>query len=494
MKSENRHPALDSKHRALQSQHRDEIPSTIVRWACRRVHLSNLSPHYLLIGTPGSGKTNLLKILMNSVLPDTEYGLRFRSLVYDPKTEFYPFLTRMGIPKEQIIVVNPFDARSSAWNLSRDFRAGGGHAEALAGAMIPIGAKVGGHESENFFEKAANQTLTDVIEGLMHRNPEGWELRDIVEVCADLKDIVAVLKVTPTGRNTLSRFFESDNPHSKLADDIMATLWSHIRKYISIASFWHNSETWFSVKDWHQGSGIILLGTDPEREEVMNTINQLLVRRMTQVIRRADEEPTDLTWCFFDELSGVTSGFPDFARFLREARSKGARVVLACQDLAGLREVFGRDQAESLMSVCDNKGFLHLASETATWASTVFGQTEQQVRTHSNGGQGKSSESWTRGLVTEVLPIEFMELPLAENHRGATRGFFHHPGEEGVFTDYLTSEDVDKLMPGRVEELPPTRLDREDDAHERVVWTDQDRERFGLRGGQNGKTVRFLKD
>ena len=117
MKSGNRHPALDSKHRALQSQHHEDIPSTIVRWACRRVHLSNLSPHYLLIGTPGSGKTNLLKILMNSVLPDTEYGLRFRSLVYDPKTEFYPFLTRMGIPKEQIIVVNPFDARSSAWNL-----------------------------------------------------------------------------------------------------------------------------------------------------------------------------------------------------------------------------------------------------------------------------------------------------------------------------------------------------------------------------------------
>jgi len=494
MKSENRHPALDSKHRALIPLHQEDIPSTIVRWACRRVHLSNLSPHYLLIGTPGSGKTNLLKILMNSVLPDTEYGLRFRALVYDPKTEFYPFLIRMGIPQEQIIVANPFDARSSAWNLSRDFRAGGGHAEALAGAMIPTMPKAGGHGSESFFENAANQTLADVIEGLMHRNPDDWELRDIVEVCADLNDIMAVLKVTATGRNTYQSYFESDNPHSRLGDDIKATLWSHIRNYVPIASFWYNSNSWFSVKDWHEGSGIILLGTDPEREEVMGTINQLLVKRMTQVVRRSEEEKFDLTWCFFDELSGVTNGFPDFARFLREARSKGARVLLACQDVAGLREVFGRDQAESLMSVCDNKGFLHLASESATWASTVFGQTEQQVRTHSNGGQGRSSESWTRGLVTEVLPIEFMELPLAENHRGATRGFFHHPGEEGVFTDYLTSEDIDRLMPSRVKDLPPARIDRDDNAHERVVWTNHDRERFGLRGGQDGKSVRFLDD
>ncbi len=142
--------------------------------------MAKLAPHFLILGTPGSGKTLLQKIFMTSLLPDSKHGVAYRAAIFDPKRELYPFLVRMGIPVEQIIVTHPYDERCVAWNLAADFT-DEGHAKTLANALIPLRDPTNESKTADFWVNVANQTLHHVIVGLMQVSPNAWELRDITE-------------------------------------------------------------------------------------------------------------------------------------------------------------------------------------------------------------------------------------------------------------------------------------------------------------------------
>ena len=60
---------------------------------------------------------------MRSVLPidDNRYSMRYRSLVYDPKSDMLPYLGDIGFdPERSVILTNPFDSRSACWDISAD--------------------------------------------------------------------------------------------------------------------------------------------------------------------------------------------------------------------------------------------------------------------------------------------------------------------------------------------------------------------------------------
>ena len=81
-----------------------------------------LVTHFKIMGSTRSGKTTLLRLYMRSVLSRIgTFGCEDRALLYDPKSEFYPFLRGMGIPEDAIFILNPFDARACAWDIARDF-------------------------------------------------------------------------------------------------------------------------------------------------------------------------------------------------------------------------------------------------------------------------------------------------------------------------------------------------------------------------------------
>lgn len=476
--------------RSIHPKHEGDIRDIEIRWACNRARLHRVGPHFLLMGTPGSGKTTLQKILMKSLLPAPAHptiegavcGLNFRAAIYDPKQEFYPFLVQIGVPEEQIIVTHPYDLRSAAWHLPADFR-DRGHAATLANALVPVASNPQrGHGSQNeadFWTRAANQTIFHVIEGLMLRSPDDWDLRDITEACATPETLYRIMQATDDGADSYEYYFKQGE---RLTMDILATLRSKVFEYGPLAALWSRASHTFSLAEWHRGSGILLIGSDHGRSEVLNRLNTLLIRRMAETVLQREEQPADLTWLFFDELTEAGE-FPRFASFLRAGRSKGVRCVLGFQDLAGMNRAFGSDQTQELVSLCVNKAILNLGSpEVMEWASRLFAQREELVTSNTHDGLHRShSRTESRQLVTQVLPTQFHELKLAENERGAIEGYFHHPGPHGKFRAELPAAFVQSYLAfdasGR---LPPAFLERPVTEQSRVRWTDDDLKRLGI--------------
>lgn len=477
------HPALLRPSRSLDPTHWKQLPTRVLQWGCCEVPLSALAPHSVLIGTPGSGKTLLLKLFMKSLLVDPHFGLTYRAAIFDPKREFYRFLIHVGVPADQVIVTHPYDVRSSAWHIAEDFT-DESHAQTLADAIIPRRPETPDQDKTkdpNFWINASNQTILDIVLGLMKQCPDNWDLRDITEACSHPDSIRQMLRLTPSGQDSHRFYFEG---RGELAMDILATLRSYVREFEPLAALWHAAETRFSIRRWRDGSGLLLLGWEPERPHLLRTINTLLIRRISQVLlARLEEYPPDLSWLFFDELREA-GRFEGFQSLLTNGRSKGVRVVLAFQDTFGLNAAFGTDEAKEILAICDNKAILHLGSPDATqWASDLFHEREREVESGTTSDDQKTSRSVKIERVREILPIQFHELPLAQNRNGEINAYFHHP--ELAYRGHLPSATVHGLLPmpsaDELPHLPPPFIERPREHQQRVPWDKSDFARIGIR-------------
>ena len=188
-----------------------------------KLSVEKMAPHFVVLGSPGSGKTIIQKSLMQAVLPAPvdQGGLRYRSVVYDPKRELYPYLVAIGVPPEQIIISHPFDDRSAAWDLAADFQEPA-QIDELAELFVPEDQQ---SASENtFFHTAARIILHDVIEGLRVAREDAWTLRDITEACSSLSTLISVLQQTDNGRETAESYFSEGS--SRMSESVFATVYN----------------------------------------------------------------------------------------------------------------------------------------------------------------------------------------------------------------------------------------------------------------------------
>lgn len=452
-----------------------------VAWGCRPtgMPLGMLGTHYLVMGATGSGKTNIIKMLMNSLLPDGAGDLRYRSLVYDPKRELIPFLHRLHIPLERVIVTNPYDARCSAWDMAADV-CEPGDSETIARAIIPLPADSDRRDENAFFTNAANQTLTAMIEALATVAEGQWDFRDVVEACARPSSLKQLLRCTVSGRDILASYYK---PYDKTAKNVFSTVQTYLGQYRVLASLWHNASSHFSMDDWLENRAVIVLGTRPRRASVVELANRLIMNRAIElVVDRPDMDNHDLTWFFLDELREA-GRFSKLSLLLNQGRSKGAHVVVGYQDQSGMNDLIGDHAANEIASQCSNKAFLHLASGISMeWASKQCAQAKQRRTSQTVNERGETSVTVTQDYSEIVPPLWFRQLPLAQNQGGATSAFFINAGMD-VSKDGLTPEQVDALMPPKVDakNLRKEFVERPKEHQLRIPWSDADYDRLGLK-------------
>ena len=450
--------------------------------------LGEMAPHTAIVGTTGAGKTILFKHFMRGLLPAPfeEGGLRFRALIYDPKRELFPYLSLIGIPNSQIIVTHPFDARSASWDLAADFTEPA-QIEELAELIVPKSQRSGDGEANQFFESSARIIVQDLIEGFTDFRPGRWELRDVVEALLNLRYLKAVLFKTSNGRDTWDAYLEplERERDDRTAKSMQATLHTYARPLQAIASLWYKADKRFSLEQWHRGSGVLLLGADPRRERTLQRVNRLLLRRISQLLLgRDDERPLDLTWCFLDEIRAAGK-FDGLRQLMTEGRSKGARVVMGFQDIAGLYSLYGEHEAEEMVGLCGNVMLLHLDNaKTRKWASEFMGEEEYIATSEgfslSRSKQGRTmSESSQQSIQQRknVLPFEFHEMPLGSPARGVPI-WFSVPGRRNEA--YLDPTDVQRALMQGVESDEPPFDERPAADQARVPWTEEDLEGLDL--------------
>lgn len=418
------------------------IVSPSVKWAQYTLPSEAATEHFLFMGATGSGKTVLIKMLMKSAFDRRRWLPGTRGLIYDAKQDILPTLYGLGL-EDHIRLLHPFDARGLAWDIAKDVRSPI-VARQIATILVPDTANASG--ADRFFTDAVRELLTAVMLVLMN-GPKGktWTLRDVLAALFDPINLKGILESSELfiAKRTLAHYL--DGKDNRTRDNIFATISAKLGIYEPVAAAWSHAPGRVAISDWVQNEWLLVLGNDEGARASLDAINRALFQRVTEEVLAREEQPPILkrhgherTWIFLDEVreAGRLDGLRSI---LNKGRSKGACVVLGCQDVEGVRAVYGAEEANELLGQCSHVVVLHLMNpETARWASELFGEVDVAVPGRSEQIGGGHSEGTSESIErkTVVSTYELLTMPKISEKQGLS-GYLKSP-----VLDQSTSPDI----------------------------------------------------
>lgn len=234
---------------------------------------------------------------------------------------------------------------------------------------------------------------------------------------------------------------------------------------------------------WIKSESILLLGANATSRTSLDAINEQVFRVFVEEVDIQSNSKTRRTWVWMDEarLSGSIVSKSDLLPFLAvKGRSRGVCLVVAFQDIEGLREAAGERVANELVAQLSNKALLRAESDgTASWESKQIGQAEVLEHHTSDSSGFRQSISAQRVVRDAVLPSEFFNIPPSSPENGVT-GYFLSPhfGAQKVTIPGYDIEPV--VVPEEVEEHYAITLQPES-SQWLTNWGLNDRERLSLK-------------
>jgi type IV secretory pathway TraG/TraD family ATPase VirD4 len=367
-----------------------------------------LGSHFAVLGTTGGGKTTLIRMLMGSVLPGP------RALILDPKREFFPLLCGMGVPRDQIHVLDPFAQGSEAWDIARDITTPAA-ARQFAADIIPPEK---GHDHP-FFRNSTRAVVHALAVTFNELAPGQWQLNDFIEATRTPKQLDAILSLTPTGQEVLQSYLDPAAPQTR--SNVFSTVHEKLAGYEEVAAIWAHTPKKFSLREWVRGRSVLLLALDDAHTSVLAPINAALFGTAVDLsLARPAPAPDDETWYFLDEVREAGE-LPGLRKALNKGRSAGFRIVLGAQDLVGLRSVYKAEADEMLAQVANLCLLRQENPDTRDWGARYLGEYEYWQLSHSQSSSSQgTTTSWQENLAKRqlMLPQELGSFPLADYSRG----------------------------------------------------------------------------
>jgi hypothetical protein len=449
-------------------------------WGMQELPFSEATKHFLILGSPGSGKTTLVDLLMRSVLRHVGApGFNHRALLYDAKGDSLPTLARMGFQIAStpvsggVLTLNPFDRRCFAWDMARDIDSPAA-AMQLAATLIPAEEQA----TQRYFTDAARHLLYGVLLSFIAKAPGSWTLRDVVLAMSDPDQLLAVLAQTAASKEIGNLYTKSEHTFNL----VFSTMVTKLQPLEIVAALWNcaaKEGRTVSLTDWVHGNFILVLGTHCENDVAMQLINQAIFCRLTDLILGSPDDPERgvngrKSWLFLDDVpwAGKLEGL---VSLLNEARSKGVCTVLSLQQIGSLRDTYKTDEAHEILGLCGNKTILHIGDlASAKWAEAHFGKCPDST----------SQPPGHQNLRPAVHASEFMRIPMPNPQTGITG--FHDIPLLGAYWRSITWGEIESRrrgpLPGKTlpAKLPPGEEPWPTAGQFLAPWTQADTQRLGL--------------
>jgi len=399
---------------------------TLLLWAGLPLPERFSADSFFILGAIGSGKTVLLRMLLQSIVCRIRRGSDWRCLVYDAKQDAIGLIMGMAI-QCRIIILNPFDKRSYAWDIAKDINSPSA-AMQLASLIIPKSEKGGDNE---FFTLAARDLVAAVVQAFILTRPREWTLAELLLTLASREKTERLLQSLPQTRHIADEHFSRNE---RTLTSVQYTITAYTSEFRTIAALYENCDRKFSLQEWLTEESILVLGNDERLRTSIDAINKLLFNRITELLLSQSESDSRRSWIVMDEIKEA-SRFASLGRLISKGRSKGVRTVLASQTVEGMHETYGDKLGEDIMSMCGHKAFLRTDSpQTSQWCAKVIGDAEVLQSTQSfTRGKNNNSTTVSDSLSKKeaVLPSQLMRLPRANRRR--FYGYYTSPGL-GVFS------------------------------------------------------------
>jgi type IV conjugative transfer system coupling protein TraD len=290
--------------------------------------------HFLVTGSTGSGKTNLI----HNILPQVEKKKQ-PAIIIDQTGEM---IAKYYNQNRGDIIFNPFDARSKTWDFWSDCNTTE-ELERFAKILFGFNRKRTGHNADPFWEQSAESVF---IACANYQKSIG-DLR-IERLCSltrssSLKSLQAKLKNTEA-----SRYLESDNKTT--ASSILSVLATNAKPLNYLREC--TPENSFSLKEYFknidQGSGnFLFLATKPScRDLTLALIACMTESAFSRLLDIGIKEDRRI-WFVIDELSALGK-LPSLPTLMAEGRKYGACVLSGLQSLNQLYSNYGQYEGSTI--------------------------------------------------------------------------------------------------------------------------------------------------
>ena len=407
--------------------------------------------HTIVSGTTGSGKTVLISDLVAQIRSKGE-----RCVIYDKMGSY----TQSFFVPGRDVLLNPLDARAPRWSPflearnPRDF-------DTMAAALIPQQRDT----ADPFWVTAARQLFANGAGVLLKRGVT--ENRILVDhlLKTDLTALAEAMEGT-----VAQSIVDPENPKTALS--VRAMLTAHLGALEVLP----DTGKPFSIRDWvsaRDGGGFLFLTSRGDQHASLRGLISTWLEIAVNALLSLDQDDERRIWVILDELPTLHQ-VPSLQPGLAESRQFGGCFVLGIQVISALRDLYGRNGAETISGLCGTRVVLAAPDkDTAQWSAESLGrgEIEEVSEAYSYGANTiRDGVSMTprRELRALALPSEIMQL--ANLH-----GYLKLPGPLPVaeielkyvkrsrsaarFTPRAEAPEVDGAPPA-----PPAESIRDDDA------------------------------
>ena len=437
-----------------------------VFWAGRWFPDDRQKFHFAIAGLPRSGKSLLLSLYLRSVISQITPGSDRRLIIFDPKNELHPALfAGVQVPVHFVL---PTDVRSSRWELSKDFTSPAA-ATQLSDALVPTQP----NDSNSFFANALRDLMAAGVTSLNLSQPGRWGLPDVVHILESGEFTTQALAPYPQTRPLLRYMAEprSLGQHRGHGRDalgalrIIAALWSRTAR-----------EKTFSLTEFVNSEGILVIGRDPKFAALLDPLNGLLLTQLFSQLLAQKDDPMKRrrTHLVIDEFC-VANGekpLPGFADICERGASRGVVVVVAYQSYAHVKALY-KEAGDAFLGMLQNQVFLRCDPSTADFAAKAFSKTrgwleiyayEHTTQTNKLSPVAHSEARSQHWHEWDVVPCEkFIGLCPASPEDGITGYWLSPPPWCDSKPFHLPGWWITKNLPKNSEEVEPYLMRRDSD-------------------------------
>ena len=350
--------------------------------------------HTIVSGTTGSGKTVLISDLVAQIRARGE-----RCVVYDKMGSY----TRAFFDPARDVLLNPLDTRAPRWSPFLE-AAGPRDFDMMAAALIPQQKDT----VDPFWVTAARQLFSNGAGVLRQKGTT--ENRVLVDHL--LKTELTALAEAMEGTVAQS-IVDPENPKTALSVRAMLTA------NLSALELLPDNGNPFSIREWiadeDRDGFLFLTSRGDQHASLRGLISTWLEIAVNAMLSLAQDEGRRI-WVILDELPTLHQ-VPSLQPGLAESRQFGGCFVLGVQVASALRDLYGRNGAETISGLCGTRVVLAAPDrDTAQWSADSLGRSEVEevAEGYSYGANTiRDGVSLTprRELRALALPSEIMRLP-----------------------------------------------------------------------------------
>ncbi len=379
-------------------------------WAGLPIPVGTAKGHYLAVGSSGSGKSIQFDILRVGLCSGLQTGADIRILEIDSKGEAMARYVARGV---QPRLVDPFDERGWAWAMAQDLNCTA-DCRQVAAALIP--ERRG--DKDSFWIAACRNVVTGVLDVLRQEHAEECTFANFLRIMRAPQRIEAILSLRPE----TAPLWESVRGDDRTLANLFASLSSYLNPFEPIAALWEKSENSFSITEWVQNSGQVLVLRDhPRFSESLKPIHRLIFDLSARQVLSLPDSFQRHVWYLADEAIAL-GRLDNLAQAANLGRSKGIHLVIGIQSVEGWHHEYGRENGDQILGQFRNRLYLRTDSaSTAKWIEEAIGQIEYHVqsitygRTSGGGSKGGTSRSrtvaHTHRRESLILASEILRIP-----------------------------------------------------------------------------------